>query len=407
MHAIQARRSIGALLVTGVLATACAGGADIPADVAQPAQVLPPLAAPAPPQDEPAVESPPTPSTNEHVPTPSVVVEPFTATADDPRSTFALDVDTGSYSLARAALRNGTLPDPSQIRIEEFVNAIDQNYPAPTPSDVFVDAFKIVTDGASWPYSPGGQGHLVRIGMASAEVTGERLPASLTFVVDTSGSMADVGRLDLVRDALRLLVDNLRPDDSVALVTYSDDARMLLPPTPAAQAETIRGAIGELQPDGSTNLAAGLDMGYALARQTLRADSINRVILASDGIANTGLTDGGAILETIRDDAAAGIEMVTVGVGLGDFNDALMERLADDGDGFYAYVDSMDEAQHLFGTSSRRHCRPSQRRHAFRWSSIPPWSNAIVCSVSRTVRCRTSSSATTPATRARSAPAIR
>ncbi|HSK96392.1 MAG TPA: von Willebrand factor type A domain-containing protein [Euzebyales bacterium] len=266
--------------------------------------------APAAPRQDPVEPAPLTPET--HPPLPSTP-NPFTATADDPLSTFALDVDTGSYSLARATLRNGALPEPTQIRIEEFVNAIDHDYPGPPPGEVF----SITADSTAWAYSQGAGLHLVRIGMASEESAGERLPAALTFVIDTSGSMADVGRLDLVRDALVLLVDNLRPDDTVALVTYSDDAEVILHPTPAAQAHVIRGAISELTPDGSTNLASGLDLGYQLARETLRERGINRVILASDGIANTGLTDGGAILETISADAELGIEMVTVGVGTG------------------------------------------------------------------------------------------
>lgn len=271
---------------------------------------------------------------------------PMVVAGDDPLSTFAVDVDTGSYTLARATIRSGSTPDPSQVRVEEFVNALDQNYPAPAPGDVFA----VSADGSAWPYAATGGRHLLRVGLSTADATSDRQPAALTFVVDTSGSMAEEGRLDVVREALQLLVGNLGPQDSIALVTYSDDARVILPPTSAAEPDVITDAIAELTPDGSTNLAAGLDLGYELARETLRADGINRVILASDGIANTGLTDGGAILETIRADAAAGIEMVTVGVGLGDFNDALMERLANDGDGFYTYVDTLDEANRVFGT---------------------------------------------------------
>jgi Ca-activated chloride channel homolog len=364
------RRGLGALLAVVLLAAGCASteSSDAPESSAVddlagaepesyapeelPAQEPPPEEVPIEPLPDDALPVPapaptePAPFASENDPLLPPAANPFTATADDPLSTFALDVDTGSYSLARATLRNGALPDPSQIRIEEFVNAIDQQYPSPPSGEVF----SITADSTVWPYSEGAGRHLVRIGMASEQVAGERRPAALTFVVDTSGSMAEAGRLALVRDSLDLLVDNLRPDDTVALVTYSDDAEVILPPTPAAQAHVIQGAISELTPDGSTNLASGLDLGYQLARRTLREGGINRVILASDGIANTGLTDGGAILETIRADAELGVEMVTVGVGVGDFNDALMEQLADEGDGFYAYIDTLEEAQQLFST---------------------------------------------------------
>jgi len=156
------------------------------------------------------------------------------------------------------------------------------------------------------------------------------------------------GRLELVKDALRLLVDGLGRDDSVSIVTFGDDARVVLPPTRATDSDRIVGALAELHPGGSTNLEAGLRLGYGLARETLTENGIDRVVLASDGVANVGLTDPDGILAGIRDDAASGIELVSVGVGMGNYNDALLERLADQGDGFYAYVDTFDEARRLF-----------------------------------------------------------
>lgn len=198
----------------------------------------------------------------------------LTTTADDRWSTFALDVDTGSYNLARAALRRGALPDPTQVRIEEFVNAIDQGYRSPAADE----AFAITADATAWPDTVTTDRRLVRIGLSTAHVAGERLPAALTFVVDTSGSMDAAERLDLVREALHLLVDNLRPDDTVALVTYSDAAEVLLQPTAASQADLINDAISNLRPDGSTNLAAGLQLGYSLAREAMRPGGINRVM---------------------------------------------------------------------------------------------------------------------------------
>ncbi len=299
---------------------------------------------PAPPAIRPDVPAPP-------LPEPEPEPEPpapnaFTATSEDPLSTFAMDVDTGSYTLARNTLRAGGQPDPATVRIEEFVNAIAQDYAPPRDGEVFA----VHADGAAWPWGQRAESQLLRIGLSTDEADGERLPASLTFVVDTSGSMADPGKLDLVQESLRLLVANLQPGDTVAIVAYEARARVVLPQTPWDEQADLLEGIARLAPGGSTNLSAGMDLGYAMAREHLREDGLNRVILLSDGIANTGHTEAGAILERVAVDAAQGIELVTVGVGLGSFNDALMERLADEGDGFYAYVDTLDEAQRLFST---------------------------------------------------------
>ena len=160
--------------------------------------------------------------------------------------------------------------------------------------------------------------------------------------------MAREDRLELVKDSLRKLVRALGRGDSIAVVAFGDDARVVLPPTRATDEETILAAIDELQPGGSTNLEAGLGSATALARETLLGDGIDRIVLASDGVANVGLTDADGILRQIRDDAAAGIELVSVGVGMGNYNDALLEQLADQGDGFYAYVNDLAEARRLF-----------------------------------------------------------
>jgi Ca-activated chloride channel family protein len=155
-------------------------------------------------------------------------------------------------------------------------------------------------------------------------------------------------RLETVKGALRILVRHLGADDRVAIVTFGSDARVVLPPTGAEDASTILAAIDELQPGGSTNLEAGLRMGYDLARRTMTEAGIDRIVLASDGVANVGLTDAQGILGQIREDAANGIELVAVGVGMGNYNDVLLEQLADHGDGFYAYVNTRDEAEALF-----------------------------------------------------------
>ena len=259
---------------------------------------------------------------------------PVTDTDEDKVSTFAMDVDTASYSIAQRYVADGNTPDPASVRVEEWVNAFDQGYPAPEDA-----TFGVHIDGAPSPFLAE-RDVLLRVGIQARDSSERTRPAAaLTFVIDTSGSMAREDRLELVKDSLRQLVRGLGRGDSIAVVTFGDDARVVLPPTQATDDDRILAAIDELQPGGSTNLEAGLTLGYQLARETLLGgDGIDRVILASDGVANVGLTDADGILRRIRDDAAAGIELVSVGVGMGNYNDTLLEQLADQGDGFYAYV---------------------------------------------------------------------
>ena len=270
-------------------------------------------------------------------------VNPYVDPADDEVSTFALDVDTASYTIAQRYLEDGLRPDPASVRVEEWVNAFDQGYRAPLD-----DTFDIVADGGPTPFTDRGE-ILLRIGLQARDVRERaRQEASLTFVIDTSGSMARENRLELVKDSLARLVDGLGRGDTVSIVTFGDAGRVLLEPTAATDRRAILGVIDRLQPGGSTNLEDGLRLGYDLARSALTENGIDRVVLASDGVANVGLTDPEGILDGIRRDAAAGIELVSVGVGMGNYNDALLEQLADQGDGFYAYVNTPEEADRLF-----------------------------------------------------------
>lgn len=269
-------------------------------------------------------------------------IRDFVDTDDDPLSTFALDVDTGSYSVARNFLNNGTLPPPDAVRVEEFVNAFDYGYDDPRG-----DALGISVDGGPSPFDD--DNHLVRIGVQSQRLDDDERPdVSLTFVIDTSGSMAQDGRLELVKDALEVLVDELEDNDTIAIVEFDDDPSVVLDPTDVADDDEILDALDELEPGGSTNVEAGLELGYDLAGETFDVERVNRVILLSDGVANVGLTDPDGLAEMIRRDADRGIQLLTIGVGLGNFNDVLLEQLADQGDGFYAYVDTDDEAERLF-----------------------------------------------------------
>ncbi len=269
---------------------------------------------------------------------------PFVPTGQDAQSTFALDVDTGSYTLARSWVQAGELPLPELVRVEEFVNFFNQGYPAPAG-----DTFAVFADGAPTPFTQSANNHMIRVGIKAREVAEQsRADAVLTFVVDVSGSMREGNRIEMVKGALATLVDQLRPTDTVAIVAYDTNAWTVLSPTAATDRDVILDAIGALQPGGSTNAEAGLTLGYDIASATFEPGLINRVILASDGVANVGNTSPGGILARIQEQASIGINLVTVGVGLGNYNDVLLEQLADNGDGFYAYVDTLAEAERLF-----------------------------------------------------------
>ena len=191
----------------------------------------------------------------------------------------------------------------------------------------------------------------MRIGIKARTWASGRARASLTFVIDVSGSMAREDRLELVKKSLRLLVDQLKPDDTVAVVVFGSDARTVLEPTRGDRRSRVLEAIDTLEPEGSTNAEAGLRLGYEVASDISSKVASTGSILASDGVANVGLTDPQSILGRIKHDASAGIQLVTVGVGMGNYNDVLLEQLADQGDGFYAYVDTLDEARRLSWTT--------------------------------------------------------
>jgi len=272
-------------------------------------------------------------------------VNPFIDTEDDRLSTFAMDVDTASYSIARRYLRDGHLPDKDAVRVEEFVNYFRQDYDAPSDPET---AFAIHLEGGPAPFG-GERYHLLRVGLQGYRVPDEaRQEAALVFVIDVSGSMAQENRLGLVKRALRLLVDELRPTDTVGIVVYGSRGQVLLEPTPASERESILAAIELLQPEGSTNAEEGLLLGYQMAAGHFKPGSINRLILCSDGVANVGHTGPESILERVQRYANQKITLSTVGFGMGNYNDVLMEQLADRGDGNYAYVDTLSEARRVF-----------------------------------------------------------
>jgi Ca-activated chloride channel family protein len=272
-------------------------------------------------------------------------VNPFIATDEDPLSTFALDVDTGSYTLARRYLELGQLPPADAVRVEEFVNFFPQDYPKSGNAD-----FRILIDGAPSPFGAGYQ--LLRIGLKGRDIAvRDRKPAQLTFVIDVSGSMSREDRLELVKRALGLLVHELRAGDRVGIVVYGTQGRVLLEPLAVGGRDggrRILEAIEQLKPEGSTNAEEGLRLGYEMARRGYRPGAINRVVLCSDGVANVGRTGPESILAQVRTDADRGIQLTTIGFGMGNYNDVLMEQLADKGDGNHYYVDRIEEAQRVF-----------------------------------------------------------
>ncbi len=270
-------------------------------------------------------------------------VNPFIDTEDDHLSTFAMDVDTASYTVARRFVQDGYIPDPDSIRVEEFVNFFDQEYEPPVE-----EAFAIHLEGS--PSRFGGDNHwLWWVGLQGKSVSSEeRKDATLIFTIDVSGSMGREDRLELVKRSLRLLVDELRPTDEVGIVIYGSRGSALLEPTSGRNKEAIMEAIDALHPGGATFVEDGLRLAYRMAESRVKPGRITRVLLLSDGVGNVGNTGADSILKQIRSHVEEGVTLTTVGFGMGNYNDILMEQLANDGDGTYHYVDSLAEARRIF-----------------------------------------------------------
>ena len=267
---------------------------------------------------------------------------PYVDTRYDCQSTFAIDVDDASFVLTRSYLDRGVLPPSDAVRVEEFVNHFRYNYPQPQNR-----AFAITVEGALSPWDR--DCHLLKIGIQGQEVTRrERKPANLVFVVDVSGSMQRENRLELVKDGLRMLINSLKRDDMVGIVIYGTSARELLPPTPVNRRDRILQAIDQMRPGGSTYAEAGIETGYRMAAGCFDPERINRLILCSDGVANVGRTGPEEILREVRRYVDMGITLTAVGVGMGNYNDVLLEQLANRGNGQYAYIDDRQEARRFF-----------------------------------------------------------
>ena len=266
---------------------------------------------------------------------------PFELARIDHLSTFSVDVDTASYALARRYLVEGHLPEKAQVRTEEFINYFRPDVPPPTES-----VFAIRTELAPSLFGGASERWMLRVAIRGREVsTGERRPLALTFVIDCSGSMREQNRLELVKHTLRLLLGELDGRDSIAIVAFSNESRLLVPMTSAVNRGLIESAIHPLSPGGSTNTEAGLRMGYEQAVAGLTANAENRVVLLTDGVANVGITDAQALVAQTEACRKQGIYLNTIGVGMNNHNDALLEQLANKGDGICNYVDDAKEAR--------------------------------------------------------------
>ncbi|MEQ1566925.1 MAG: von Willebrand factor type A domain-containing protein [Myxococcota bacterium] len=262
---------------------------------------------------------------------------------DDTRSTFAIDVDTGAYAMARRSIREGALPHPDAVRTEEFVNAMVYDLPPPDGAA----PFSVSLEGAPNPFVRGHQ--VLRVGLQGRRVHADRRPVHLTFLVDTSGSMRSSDRLPLAKQGMVHAVAHLGPRDTVAIVTYAGRSEVVLRPTPASDAGQIRAAVDGLEHGGGTAMADGMALAYELAWSSFVAGDENRVIVLSDGDANIGAASPEQILHQLAAHARNGVTLSTVGFGSGNYRDAMMERLADDGDGNYSYVEDLAAAERLFG----------------------------------------------------------
>jgi Ca-activated chloride channel family protein len=268
----------------------------------------------------------------------------FHLVADQPLSTFSIDVDTASYANVRRYLLEGRKPPPGSVRIEELVNYFPYTYPPPTDGQPFATH-------TEWTEAPWAAGHwLVRIGIQGrVPPPDETPPRNLVFLVDVSGSMSGSDRLGLVQQGLELLARQLGPRDHVALVTYAGTAGVALPPTPGDRTQAIVQAIRALGAGGSTAGAEGLNTAYRLASEHFQEGAINRVILATDGDFNVGPSSEADLMALIEQKRQTGVFLTVLGVGRGNLQDAKMELLADKGNGQYAYLDSLAEAKKVLG----------------------------------------------------------
>ncbi|MFT3712864.1 MAG: VWA domain-containing protein [Archangium sp.] len=265
---------------------------------------------------------------------------PFFAAKDSPLSTFSIDVDTASYANVRRFLEQGSKPPKDAVRIEELINYFNYQYAPPTGSSPFA----VHAEVFACPWEPAHR--LVKLGLKGREVdVSQRPAANLVFLLDVSGSMDSPNKLPLLKSALKMLTTQLREDDRVAIVVYAGASGLALPSTPGSQRGRIVASLDELQAGGSTNGAAGIQLAYRTAQEHFIKGGINRVILATDGDFNVGVSSDGELTRLVEEKAKSGVFLTVLGFGMGNYNDSMLEKLADRGNGNYAYVDSEQEAK--------------------------------------------------------------
>lgn len=262
-------------------------------------------------------------------------------TLEQPVSTFSIDVDTGSYANVRRFLQQGQLPDPQAVRVEEMINYFRYDDVAPRNRET---PFTITTEIAATPWN--NKTHLLRIGIRGYDIDKSKLPpANLVFLVDVSGSMQSPDKIDLLKAGLKMLVKDLSAKDKISLVVYAGNTGVALEPTSGAEKYKITAAIDALTAGGSTNGAAGIELAYNMAQRGFIKDGINRIVLATDGDFNVGITDFDQLKHRVEVKREQGVSLTTLGFGTGNYNDHLMEQLADVGNGNYSYIDSLSEAR--------------------------------------------------------------
>jgi Ca-activated chloride channel family protein len=260
----------------------------------------------------------------------------FLMVNENPLSTFSVDVDTASYSNIRSYIENGQIPPRDAVRIEEMINYFEYDYPQPDAASPFSTTFEL----ASAPWNP--KHRLLKIGLQGKKIAVEQRPvANLVFLIDVSGSMTE--ELPLLKAGFKLLIDNLTKDDRVAIVVYAGNAGVVLEPT--SDKSAILASLEKLQAGGSTAGGEGIKLAYDLAQRSFKSGAINRVILATDGDFNVGVADDKTLVELVKKSASEGLELSVLGFGFANLNDSMMEKISNEGNGNYAYIDTILEAK--------------------------------------------------------------
>lgn len=270
---------------------------------------------------------------------------PFLEASRAPLSTFSIDVDTASYSNVRRYLRSGQLPPKDAVRIEELINYFDYDYPQPVGNA----PFSVSTETAVCPWNA--KNRIVQIGLQGKKIPLDNTPpANLVFLLDVSGSMNSPDKLPLLKDGLRMMIDQLKPQDRVAIAVYAGSSGLVLPSTPVTERGEILAALDSLEAGGSTNGGQGIQLAYTVAKNNFIPNGNNRVILATDGDFNVGMTSDDALVKLIEEKRNSGIFLSVLGFGTGNLNDSMMEKLSNKGNGNYAYIDSREEAKKALGS---------------------------------------------------------